>query len=459
MKIIHSYSPGIPILMDARFGADSLISGMFGLVGTESTNETNQDISESQIDAQRKENQINRDWNTAEAEKARQFTTSEREAQQAYQRQMIVDTPGLQVQGMRQAGVNPTVAFGNSTQVATGGSTPPSGATGAQASGSMGLSPVPYQAQNLASNFATVAQGLSSLASAKEKGANVGLIEKQIENMAIDTQMKQVLKQGYELSNQLSKLNLKYADKKLLQDIQEQAIRMATSKAQGKLFTEQAKLQSSIEQLNKALANYHGQNADYVKLQVANYGVQLKSMLQLNAAQTKAANAAAVESYASAEYKKQLAKTENDLREGTIEMQSLHNDLLWIEKFIQGNRQKISDATFEAQLFATLEQCYREGLISENVYKEGQILSVKRDWAGRQEFANYMEKVVGAAAAATNSYANVKGVSVRRLNAKERNSIQDKFVEEFKQRGRFERENKIYSRESGDSWPMYMPYD
>lgn len=321
MKIIHRYSPGIPILMDARFGADSLISGMFGLVGTESTNETNQDISESQLEAQRKENQINRDWNTAEAEKARQFTSSEREAQQAYQRQMIIDTPKLQVQGMRQAGVNPTVAFGNSTQVATGGSNPPSGASGAQASGSMGLSPVPYQAQNLASNFATVAQGLSSLASAKEKGANVGLIETQIENLAIDTQMKQVLKRGYQLSNELQKLNLKYADKKLLQDIQEQAIRMATSKAQGKLFTEQAKLQSSIEHLNKALANYHGQNADYIKLQVANYAVSLKSMLQLNAAQTKAANAQAFEA-------SEKGQTEKELRPLSVRGKQLQNIIL-----------------------------------------------------------------------------------------------------------------------------------
>lgn len=459
MKIIHRYKLGQPICVSFKYGVDSLINGLFGLTSTEMVNMSNRAIAEKQLQAQREENQLNRDYNTAEAEKSRNFVNEQRLRSQEYQTQMVKDTPQLQVQGMREAGINPAVAFGHGTGVATGGSSVPSGTSAPSASFSTGLSPVPYQAANPAVNFQQIAQGLSSLASAKEKGANVGLIEKQIENMAVDTETKQVLKEGYRLSNELQKIDLKYKDKKVLQELQEQVIRMVTTRSQGKMYSETARIQSSIENLNNSLANYHGQHADYMRLEVANYTTKLNSLLKLQGAQVKEANASAVEHYASAEYKKELAETERKLREGTIEMQSLHNDLLTLDKFLKGNEQKISDATFEAQLFATLEQLYREGLISENIYKEGQILSVKRDWASRQEFANYMSNVVGAAASATNAYANVRGVSVRRLNAKERNQIQDKFVNEFRQRGQFERENKIYNRQSDDSWPMYMPYD
>lgn len=283
MKIIHNFNLGFQYGNRFKLGENpvsTMISGLFGLGETEMTNEANADIAAAQIRLQQEENQKNRDYNTAEAEKARQHEIN-----------MIRETPSLQVQGMREAGINPQVALSNSTQVATGGS---SGTQ--QASYSGGLSPVPYQAQNPASAFAQVAQGLSSLASAKEKGANVGLIEKQVENMAIDSQMKKALTDGYKLSNELQKLDLKYRDKKLLQDIQEQVVRMAATTAQGKLFTEQAKIQSSVEALNRSLANYHGQNADYLKLKIANYTVELNSVLKLNAAQTYKANQEAHES-------------------------------------------------------------------------------------------------------------------------------------------------------------------
>lgn len=283
MRIIHNNNLGFHYGNRFKLGENpisTIISGVFGIGETEMTNETNEQIAKSQIQLQQEENQKNRDYNTVEAEKARQHEIN-----------MIRETPSLQVQGMHEAGINPQVALAHSTQVATGGS---SGTQ--QASYSGGLSPVPYQAQNPASAFAQVAQGLSSLASAKEKGANVGLIEKQIENMAIDSQMKKALTDGYKLSNELQKLDLRYRDKKLLQDIQEQVVRMAATTAQGKLFTEQANIQSSVEALNRSLVNYHGQNADYLKLKIANYTLELNSVLKLNAAQTNKANKEAYES-------------------------------------------------------------------------------------------------------------------------------------------------------------------
>lgn len=315
MRIIHNNNLGFHYGNRFKLGpVDSLINGMFSLGSTEMTNEANEYIARQQIRLQQEENQKNRDYNTLEAEKARQHEIN-----------MIRETPSLQVQGMHEAGINPQVALAHSTQVATGGSS-----GNQQASYSGGLSPVPYQAQNPASAFAQVAQGLSSLASAKEKGANVGLIEKQVENMAIDSQMKKALTDGYKLSNELQKLDLKYRDKKLLQDIQEQVVRMATTTAQGKLFTEQAKIQQSIDDLNRSMSNYHGQNADFLKLQVANYTVQLNSVLKLNAAQTRKANAQAAESSA-------RTKTENELRGWLVGFQQAKTELAQADSFVARN--------------------------------------------------------------------------------------------------------------------------
>lgn len=148
--------------------------------------------------------------------------------------------------------------------------------------------------------------------------------------MAIDSQMKKALTDGYKLSNELQKLDLKYRDKKLLQDIQEQVVRMAATTAQGKLFTEQANIQRSAEELNRSLANYHGQNADFLKLQVANYTVQLNSVLKLNAAQTRKANAEAAESSA-------RTKTENELRSWLVGFQQAKTELAQADSFVARN--------------------------------------------------------------------------------------------------------------------------
>ena len=232
MRIIHRYSPGCPWTNKMKCGDNpvgSFVSGLFGLAGTEATNESNEDIADWQLAVQMAENQKNRDYNTVEAEKARnfeaaqaqigrEFTTSEREAQQRFQQEQWEyqqrNQIGLQMQGARENGLNPNVAAakvmsaqGGSVSAPTGASSPMPGSPVASYSG--GLSPIPYQAVNPAVAFAQAAQGLASLATAKEKGANVSLIEKQVENMSVDTQYKQVLTEGLRLTQALQKIDLK----------------------------------------------------------------------------------------------------------------------------------------------------------------------------------------------------------------------------------------------------------
>lgn len=314
MRIIHKYSPGCPWTNMIKCGDNpvgSFIGGMFGLAGTESTNETNEDIADYQLAVQMAENQKNRDYNTVEAEKARNFeaqqaqigrafTTSEREAQQQWQQsqweyQQKNQLP-LQMLGARNAGVNPNVAAakmmsaqGGSVSAPTGASSPMPGSPVASFSG--GLSPIPYQAVNPAIAFAQAAQGLASLATAKEKGANVSLIEKQVQNMAVDTQYKQVLTDGLRLTQALQKIDLKYHEKKLVQDLAEQIARTTSLNNAAALSAATAKIQDSIKRLNEALLGKHTQESTLLALEVGTFDKRLSQQLKLQSAEIAKANA------------------------------------------------------------------------------------------------------------------------------------------------------------------------
>ena len=306
------------------------VGGVTSLIGSAMTNDVNKRISNEQLQAQREENQINRDYNTAEAEKARQFTTSERLAQQKFQtgewsRQQLM-APQLQREGLEQAGINPGVYYGQSS-AATGSSVnPPSGASSPAASFSTGLSPVPYQAMNPLQGFNQVAQGVQSLATAKEKGANVDLILKQIDSLSIDMEYKQVLKEGVHLDNRLKEIRLKYEDRRLVNELVQQStdilVGMATANEKNKqaaYLDRLTKLQDSVEELNHSLADYHDQQASLLRLDILTYFKRMDSLLRLQGAQANEANAKASESSANA-YAQQLenniksARNEEDIR-------------------------------------------------------------------------------------------------------------------------------------------------
>lgn len=398
MRIFHNYSPGIAFQLPFKCGDNplgSLISGMFGYAGTEDTNETNEDIALSQLQVQMYENQKNRDYNTLEAEKARQFeadqaeiarqfTTSEREAQQQYQQQQWEyqqrNQLALQMQGARDAGINPNVAAGRVMSAQGGSVSAPTGASspmpgGPIASYSGGLSPVPFQAQNPVMAFATAAQGLASLATAKEKGANVNLIEKQVENMAIDTQYKQVLVDGVKLANKLSKIKLSYADRKEAQELAELIARTSTTENLGELHANTAKIQDSINRLNEALIRKHSQETDILALEVGSYNKRLQQQLKLQGAQIREANARAFEA-------SQNAETTKQLRSWQVGFQQARTELAQVESFVNRNTMweqcegKLAELRAKKMLPDQLDQEIRNAKKRNDWYEINELLGI-----------------------------------------------------------------------------------
>ena len=212
-----------------------------------------------------------------------------------------------------------------------------------------------------------------------------------------------------------------------------------------------------------ALTSYQGllhliasDEVEMKHIEKAMFADKLSQSIKLMKSQETANYASATQSKAYSSYLKALEATENALRSERVENMSLANDLSTIDKFIKGNDLTVSDSTVQARVFGIVEQMYQQGIISENLYKQGQLLSTKMDWAGRQEFADYLSKIVGSASDVMNSYTNYMGASWNNQNTKVRNEIQGRIATEFERKGK-EATSARRNAVLGPDYEMYAP--
>lgn len=407
MRIHHRFIVGHPVRMPDKclFGLDDLaavglITGGLGaitsLFTTGDTNRTNKANTNRQLQMQMQENQLNRDWNTSEAEKARQFQydtmlqqqqyqTSEREAQQRYQsqqwRNQQLQAAMLQRQGLTAAGINPAVAMGQGA-IAQGGSvsapgtnSSPSGLSGAQASPVSGLSPVPFQAQNPAFAFAQMAQGLQSLAGAQEKGVNIRSIEQQIKNMQVDENVKKVMLQGFQLDNALKKAKLPKELEKFDRELSLLSQDLILKVIQGKKFERETDLMDVQEKMLDALANVHTQQSEVLRLDVATYFQRLNSLMKLQGAQ-------ATEASAQAGLAREQSLTVKELRGWQVGFEQARAELAQVDSFVKRNTMWQQCESYLAELRAKemlpeqVEESLRAARKANNWYEVNQILGI-----------------------------------------------------------------------------------
>ena len=168
------------------------VSDIFNWYNTKKTNENNLDIAnannETAIQLARENNALqqsmlnqNLDWSSAEAEKAYQRELEKIRQEREY------NTPLQQVKRLREAGLNPALAFGgqNTTQIA-GTSAPQASPMGSGISPSMPVLSTPHmEAFHMTSPtaaFSEMAEGLAALASAKKEGVETDRLEKTLDS-------------------------------------------------------------------------------------------------------------------------------------------------------------------------------------------------------------------------------------------------------------------------------------
>lgn len=294
-----------------------------------------------QMNFQSEENSINRDWQTVEAEKARQFSA------QQLQKEMDYNSPVYQANELSKAGINPVIAMSGGKGVASvsGGSSAP------VASPVGGVSPV--QAQPIDLQIPQLMNGVGSmfknLAEAKQLGVNTDILTKSAEYLIKNNMLTAEQK---ELGNSLLAINRYIEDevkdakisrawdesKKAMYD----AVISSNEADRGNLIS---RVLESQEALNNALSCYHGNNAELVALEVANFSKKLNAYLALAGAQADEARAGATDKRASAGLKYSQTDAQeiaNNLSRGVYDakLQSMLSEFAKSDQENRANYQK-----------------------------------------------------------------------------------------------------------------------
>lgn len=197
---------------------------------------------------QEEQNELNREFNREEAEKQRVWSTNERLAMQGYNTSerlasQAYNSPVMQVQRLRQAGINPSVYFsGNSTQGMASPQSAPSVPVGTPASFHQGAVPVVPQIPQLMSGFADL---INAFSKSRESKASASLMSEQARLV-----IEQVI--GQKTANDLADLERSFHRSTLNPRIKKALLEVAKLRGECALMEKQGKVFESEERLNNA---------------------------------------------------------------------------------------------------------------------------------------------------------------------------------------------------------------
>ena len=290
MKIKYLFSAFRPAF---KCGAADALAGITGMMsGTLNAQQSGSNVA-MQLRAQAVENQLNRDWQTEQAELARQweagqvqqqnqFTREQAAIQNSYnlnsmKQQAMYQSPVYQREELAKAGINPNVYFGqqasfSGSSVQSGGSPATPSPGSAPGVGSVqGLNPVGFQPSSLnpADLLRGVSEAYNALASAKKTGVETSFLE-----ASLESRIKQALAQGdmaetakalqeidlaFQKANFDTKLKHAYAQyKETLANIDLLSEKKLTEQEEQKLKQATAAMNKAIQELNEEEKNKLG---------------------------------------------------------------------------------------------------------------------------------------------------------------------------------------------------------
>lgn len=292
-----------------KLGAESIALGILGGTGVLNSllgYASSQQISSQHIAAQKQENQLNRDWQTLEAEKARAWSSQMTDKQNAW------NSPQNQVKMLQQANINPAVAFGSGSGTVSAASVP----TGEMPQSVQGLTPVPGQPFDL--RLGELGQLMKNLGEAKKLGIDTKYAEASfdlnLESLLQEVNARTLSNAGLKLDNTLKKFKLPHDVKIAYEAAKKASYDALVSQQTVGYVKNQSELAKTQANLNKALEQLNSDQSQLLKLDIANYNSKLNSFLKLQSAQASEANAKAVEAAAQAQQTKLFNKVYGDKR-------------------------------------------------------------------------------------------------------------------------------------------------
>lgn len=371
MKIRFLFNDFCPAFKcgEAISGVTSMLSGVYN------AKQSSENVS-AQLGAQKNENQLNRDWQTSEAEKARQFESSQvlqqnqfqqnLQAQQqqfnllSMQEQAKYNSPVYMSQQLRNAGINPQVYFGNhgsfsgSSAQAGGSPSAPSPARASMPGSVQGLSPVGFQPSslNVADLLSSFGSLISGVANAKKAGVETDWLEQSFRE-----RLKQLMTQGNilasenvlkELSVAFKRANFGNELNKAFAEYEKVVADIGLTKKQILTEEEEQKLKRSTSNLNEAMRHLSDVQRDRLGIEIQYLPRLLESEILSNRGSAAAGFGKGAESRANA---------------------AVLNE----EKRIRSVAANIKEANSSQELLTVLDELHAKQAISLEQYNSAQV--------------------------------------------------------------------------------------
>lgn len=360
MKLISLFCDFRPRL---KCGADPVSAGVMAggsLLGSIYSGEISKQNVQKQLNAQSAENQLNRDWQTEQAEVARnwqagqtlqqnQFQTELAAQQQQYnlqsmQQQAKYNSPVYMSQQLKAANVNPQVYFGNhssfqgSSAQAGGSPSAPSAGSAPSVGSVSGLSSVGFQPLDLQvpQLMSAVGSMFKGIAEAKKSGVETSFLEqsfeKRLQQVIAAGDMAQIEKVLKELDLKFQKENLPLKFRHAYASYKETLGKIDLLKQQALTEQEEQSLKRSTSALNAALQGLHEKDKERLGLTIQYLPRLLESEILSNRGSAAAGFGKAQESKANVAVlneEARIRKVVADVRENgrTKEMQAVLDDL------------------------------------------------------------------------------------------------------------------------------------
>lgn len=305
-------------------------------------NQTQIDINNANIAAQREENQKDRDFQTAQwqrefdaqTEFQRSFWKEQFEAENAY------NSPTAQVARLQAAGINPAALVSNisgvSSQAASPNSSSPSPSAPAGGHGLSGSIPTALPISTDAALFSSLAQLNDSLNNAAKVGLQANeqnvMLQRNAANVSADTSLKQENARHMSLQNSIYAT---YGDKQAAAQLNKDLNEIELLKAEGKYKEALTKYNDVLTSTEKQKFGYNEQAFPIMIQNLRSYGETLKAEADEHYARANEAEAAAKKMASETtyqDYENSIKKIETDVYKGVLSekeaMDALKNGVL-----------------------------------------------------------------------------------------------------------------------------------